>query len=46
MWPSLRLQGRFEFFDVGGPNNFAGDDADKDALHVIHASEGVNSQRQ
>jgi DNA polymerase-3 subunit beta len=26
---------RFDFFDVGGPNNFAGDEADKGALHVI-----------
>jgi DNA polymerase-3 subunit beta len=32
------LQGqhvRFDFFDVGGPNNFAGDCADGSALHVI-----------
>jgi DNA polymerase-3 subunit beta len=26
---------RFDFFDVGGPNNFAGDEADNGALHVI-----------
>jgi DNA polymerase-3 subunit beta len=32
------LQGqqvRFEFFDIGGPNKFVGDDADGSALHVI-----------
>ncbi len=32
------LQGqhvRFDFFDVGGPNNFAGNRADGNALHVI-----------
>ena len=32
------LQGghvRFDFFDVGGPNNFVGDRADSHALHVI-----------
>ena len=32
------LQGghvRFNFFDVGGPNNFVGDRADSHALHVI-----------
>jgi DNA polymerase-3 subunit beta len=32
------LQGqhvRFEFFDAGGPNRFAGDNADGSALHVI-----------
>jgi DNA polymerase III sliding clamp (beta) subunit (PCNA family) len=32
------LQGqhvRFDFFDVGGPNNFVGDRADGHALHVI-----------
>jgi DNA polymerase-3 subunit beta len=28
-------QMRFEFFDVGGPNNFAGDESDGSALHVI-----------
>jgi DNA polymerase-3 subunit beta len=28
-------QVRFEFFDVGGPNTFAGDEADGSALHVI-----------
>jgi DNA polymerase III sliding clamp (beta) subunit (PCNA family) len=28
-------QVHFEFFDVGGPNNFAGDEADGSALHVI-----------
>jgi len=26
---------RFDFFDVGGPNNFVGDRADRHALHVI-----------
>jgi DNA polymerase III subunit beta len=26
---------RFDFFDVGGPNNFVGDRADSHALHVI-----------
>jgi DNA polymerase III sliding clamp (beta) subunit (PCNA family) len=25
----------FNFFDVGGPNSFAGDQADSSALHVI-----------
>jgi DNA polymerase III sliding clamp (beta) subunit (PCNA family) len=32
------LQGqhvRFEFFDVGGPNKFIGDNSDGSALHVI-----------
>ena len=28
-------QVRFDFFDVGGPNNFVGDRADGNALHVI-----------
>jgi DNA polymerase-3 subunit beta len=28
-------QVRFEFFDVGGPNDFTGDEADGGALHVI-----------
>jgi DNA polymerase-3 subunit beta len=33
---SLRgRQVRFDFFDIGGPNNFAGDEADGSALHVI-----------
>jgi hypothetical protein len=26
---------RFDFFDVGGPNNFAGDHSDGNAWHVI-----------
>ena len=30
-------QVRFEFFDVGGPNNFAGDEADKGTLHWHYA---------